>query len=111
VGTSLKKENTESGSCVSGELMGSIDCDDNTGEFCSMETDVSSRDPSELYRKYSPLQNLLRRIDLKLPVSGGSSRLLLSSSVDDPSCCLLLKICPHRYQSVSDEPARFDEGR
>ena len=86
--------------------MGSIDCDDNVGELCSMATDISNRDPAALYRELSPLQSSLRRIDLKIPVSGGnsrlllstsrlllsSSRLLLSSSVDDPSYCLLLKI-------------------
>jgi hypothetical protein len=46
VGTSIKKENTASGSCVNGELMGSIDCDDKLGELCSMATDVSNRDPA-----------------------------------------------------------------
>jgi hypothetical protein len=96
VGTSLKKENTASGSCVKGELMGSIDCGGNMGEFCSMATDISNRDPAKLYRECSPLQNSLHRIGLMLLVSGGSSHLLLSSSVDDPSRCLLLKIYPDR---------------
>ena len=46
MGTSLKKENTAWGSCVNGELMGSIERDNSTGEFCSMATDVSNRGPA-----------------------------------------------------------------
>ena len=46
MGTSLKKENTASGSCVNGELMGSIERDDSTGEDYSMATDVSNRGPA-----------------------------------------------------------------
>jgi hypothetical protein len=46
MGTSLKKENTESGSCANGELIGSIERDDSAGELFSMATDVSNRGPA-----------------------------------------------------------------
>ncbi len=109
VGTSLKKENTASGSCASGEQMGSIDCDDSTGELCSTAADISNRDLAVLHRETSPLQSLLRRIDLKLAVCG-SSRPMLSSTVVDPSYYLLSKLCPARWERTFDGPARLDQG-
>ena len=46
MGTFLKKVNTASGSCVNGELIGSIERDERIGEFCSMATDISNRRPA-----------------------------------------------------------------
>jgi hypothetical protein len=64
--------------------MGSIDCDDSTGEFCEIATYVSNRVSAKLGCEGSPLQNPLRRNPSKHPVDGDCSRLLLSSDVDNP---------------------------
>jgi hypothetical protein len=47
----LKKENTASGSCAKGELMGSSEREDNIGELCSIATDISNRDPAKLHQR------------------------------------------------------------
>jgi hypothetical protein len=42
MGTSLKKEKTDSGSCARGEPSGTTDCGDSIGEFCSVTIVVSN---------------------------------------------------------------------